>query len=159
VSNSRSLYASTDTSRLRFSIALPPTLPRNSRTPTGRLLYWLVGTIEGLPDGKNRPKTDIPPSSSDNVVLASVPSSSINSSATSALPLYSHVGSNLSDVEWLRGSVQSERRIAISHNPNPEGGVTRLEDDFTHNLPEFGTCRIQTRVNEVTQNRLTELIS
>ena len=158
VSDSSDLCDSTDAARLRFSVTLPPTLPRNSRTPTGRLLYWLVGTIEGLPDGENRPKPDIRPSSSDNIALASAPSSSSNSSATSALPSYSKVGSHPSDVEWLRGSVRSERRIAISHNPNPEGGVTRMDDDFTHNLAEFGTCRFQTRVNEVPRHRLTELM-
>jgi hypothetical protein len=165
VSNTSSLHNSTHLARLRFSIALPPTLPRNGRTPTGRLMYWLVGTIEGLPDGKDRLKPDIRPSSSNirpsssnsgNSAPAS--SSSNQSPTTSALPSYSNAGSDSSDVEWLRGSVQSERRIAVSHNPNPEGGVTRLDDDFTHNLSEFGTCRIQTRVNEVDQYRLAELM-
>jgi hypothetical protein len=158
VSNTCNIGASTELSRLRFSIALPPTLPRNGRTPTGRLLYWLVGTIEGLPEGKNRSKAVTRLSSSNNDDSTSAPSSSSGPSATSALPSYSSEGSDPSDVEWLPGSVQSERRIAVSHNPNPEGGVTRLDDDFTHNLSEFGTCRIQTRVNEVGQHRLTELM-
>lgn len=159
VSNTSSLYASTDVSRLRFSIALPPTLPRNGRTPTGRLLYWLVGTIEGLPEGKNRPKTETRPSSSNNDDSTSAPSLASKSPTTSTLPSYSNEGSDPSDVEWLRRSIQSERRIAVSHNPNPEGGVTRLDDDFTHNLSEFGTCRIQTRVNEVAFSRLAELMT
>lgn len=166
MSNTPSLHNSTKLSRLRFSIALPPTLPRNGRTPTGRLMYWLVGTIEGLLDGKDRLKPDIRPSSSDirpsssfnSGDSASASSSSNKFPTTSALPSYSNAGSDSPDVEWLRGSVQSERRIAVSHNPNPEGGVTRLDDDFTHNLPEFGTCRIQTRVNEVGQYRLAELM-
>jgi hypothetical protein len=146
-------------SRIRFSIPLPPTLPRNGRTPTGRLLYWLVGTIQGLPNGKNRPTADTRPSSSNNDDLTSAPSSSSKSPTTSALPTYSTEGSDPLDVEWLRGSIRSERRIAVSHNPNPEGGVTRLDDDFTHNLPGFGTCRIQTRVNEVGQYRMTKLMT
>jgi hypothetical protein len=158
VSGSYRLTALTDVSRLRFSIALPPTLPRNGRTPTGRLLYWLVGTIEGIPEGKNRPKTDTHPSSSGNFDSASGSSSSSKPPTASALPSYSNEGSDPSDVEWLRGAIRSERRIAVSHNPNPEGGVTRLDDDFTHNLSEFGTCRIQTRVNEVGQYRMTKLI-
>jgi hypothetical protein len=159
VSGSYKFCAWTDVSRLRFSIPLPPTLPRNGRTPTGRLLYWLVGTIEGLPEGKNRSKADTRLSSSNNDGSTSAPSSSSKPSATSTLPSYSNAGSDPSDVEWLRGSVQSERRIAVSHNPNPEGGVTRLDDDLTHNLPEFGTCRIQTRVNEVGQYRMTKLMT
>jgi hypothetical protein len=159
VSGSYKLTTLTDVSRLRFSIALPPTLPRNGRTPTGRLLYWLVGTIEGLPNGKNRPKADARLSSSNNDGSTSSPPSSSKPSATSTLPSYSNEGSDPSDVELLRGSIQSERRIAVSHNPNPEGGVTRLDDDFTHNLSEFGTCRIQTRVNEVGQYRMTKLMT
>ena len=154
VSNTRSIFTSAEWSRLRFSIALPPTLPRNGLTPTGRLLYWLVGTIEGLPDGKHRAKAVTRPSPSCNDDSASPASSSSSPSATSALPSYSNAGSDASDIEWLRGSVQSERRIAVSHNPNPEGGITRFDDDFTHNLPEFGTCRVQTRVNEVGQYRI-----
>jgi hypothetical protein len=149
---------STDVSRLRFSIPLPPTLPRNGRTPTGRLLYWLVGTIKGLPEEKDRPKPATRLSSSSNIDRASTPPSSSKPPATPALPSYSNQGSDPSDVEWLRGSVQSERRIAVSHNPNPEGGVTRLDDDFTHNLSEFGTCRIQTRVNEVGQQCSAKLM-
>jgi hypothetical protein len=157
VSSLSNLCTSTDVSRLRFSIALPPTLPRNGWTSTGNLLYWLVGNIEGQPGGTSRPKVNVRASISQNVDLASGSSSSSEPSATSALPAYSNAESGPSEVEWLRGSVQSERRIAISHNPNPEGGVTRLDDNFTHNLPDFGTCRIQTRVNEVGQHRLAEL--
>jgi hypothetical protein len=159
VSSSHKLTALTDISRLRFSTALPPTLPRNGRTPTGRLLYWLVGTIEGLPEGKNRPKAVTRPCSSNNDDSTSAPSPPSKPPTTSTLPSYSNEGSDPSDVEWLRGAIRSERRIAVSHNPNPEGGVTRLDDDFTHNLSEFGTCRIQTRVNEVGQYRMTKLIT
>jgi hypothetical protein len=147
--------------RVRFSITLPPTLPRNGLTRNGRLTYWLVGTIDGLPEGATTPKagprSDGP--ASNELSLASSSSSSSRVPATSALPSYSNSGSGSRDVEWLRGSVRSERRIAVSHNPNPDGGVSRMDDDFTHNLPDFGTCRIQVRVNEVRRRRLAELMT
>ena len=117
-------------------------------------MYWLVGAIEGQPEGKGRPKADMRSGTSGGTDQGSAPSSSSRSSGSSALPSYSRAASDTSGVEWLRGSIHSERRIAISHNPNPEGGVTRLDDDFTHNLPGFGTCRIQTRVNEVSKHRM-----
>jgi len=117
-------------------------------------LYWLVGTIEGQPEGKHGPKADTRSRTSGQSDAGPGSSSSSRLSGSSALPSYSRTASDTSGVEWLRGSVHSERRIAISHNPNPEGGVTRLDDDFTHNLPEFGTCRIQTRVNEVGKHRM-----
>lgn len=113
-------------------------------------MYKLVGAVDGLPHGREPSKAYPPLSTPKKVELSSDPSSSTsNDSTASALPSYSGSKSGPSDVEWLRGSVQSERRIANSHNPNPDGGVSRLDDDFTHNLPDFGTCRIQVRVNEV----------
>jgi hypothetical protein len=54
----------------------------------------------------------------------------------------------------MQGSVRTERRIAVSHNPNPDGGVNRLDDELVHELPGFGTIRIQVRVNEVSYVRL-----
>lgn len=135
--------------RLRFSITLPPTLPRNGITSIGRLTYWLVGTIEGQSDGKKTSKPITRSSASSSTLPSAGPSSPSSGPSTSALPSYTDPGSNPVDVKWLRGLIRSERRIAISHNPNPEGGVSRLDDDFKHDLPDFGTCRIQVRVNEV----------
>ena len=140
-----------DPSRFRFSMTLPPTLPRNGYTPIGRLLFWLVGSIDGQSDSKHSAKIDIRPKSAMNTASANPVGSSSSSSrsSTSILPDYSHRASDSSDFERLQRSIRSERRVAISHNPNPNGGVSRLDDDFTHNLPGFGTCRFQVRVNEV----------
>lgn len=108
-------------------------------------MYWLVGNIEGLPDGHSPPVIQSRTTRSTNPAS----SSSSREPSTSTPPPYSIPESESSDAKWLRGSVRSERRIALSHNPNPDGGVSRLDDDFTHDLPGFGTCRVQVRVNEV----------
>jgi hypothetical protein len=113
------------------------------------------------PDSTLPPTISSLPPSSHPVATAPTPTSPSDTSSTPAsahhiatvsdltLPSYADSGREPADVIWLRGSVRSERRIAISHNPNPEGGVSRFDNDFTHNLFEFGTCRIQVRVNEV----------
>jgi len=162
------LASTTYTLRYRFKMTLPPTLPRNGRTPIGRLMYWLVGTVDGLPDQCYSPAshpavnrsthTPIMPASpashptinrSAHTPIMPASSSTASASQVSTLPPYDESRRDPTDVKWLRGSVRSERRIAVSHNPNQEGGVSRLDDDFTHNILEFGTCRIQVRVNEV----------
>ena len=132
-------------------MTLPPTLPRNGYTPIGRLTFWLVGSINGGRDHKQNEKSLTSSHSAIDTAMSDAVGSSSSSrkSTTSILPDYSHRASDSSDIEWLQRSVRSERRVAVSHNPNPEGGVSRLDDDFTHNLPGFGTCRFQVRVNEV----------
>ena len=143
------LASTTDTLRYRFKMTLPPTLPRNGRTPIGRLMYWLVGTVDGLPDQCYPPASHPAIKRSAHTPIMPASSSTASASQVSTLPSYDESRRDPTDVKWLRGSVRSERRIAISHNPNQEGGVSRLDDDFTHNILEFGTCRIQVRVNEV----------
>lgn len=143
------LASTTDTLRYRFKMTLPPTLPRNGRTPIGRLMYWLVGTVDGLPDQCYSPASHPAVNRSTNTPIMPASSSTASASQVSTLPSYDESRRDPTDVKWLRGSVRSERRIAVSHNPNQEGGVSRLDDDFSHNILEFGTCRIQVRVNEV----------
>lgn len=167
MSGIRSPYS--DWFRYTFRLSLPSSLPRHGITPSGRLMYWLVGRIDGfhatpvLP-----PETGVRQSTSPRGIFGSRSISSDDRSGQmnpqddvelplapdrgadpARLPMYSAESSALVSISNLGRSIQSERRIAISHNPNPEGGVNRLDDDFTLDLPGFGTCRTQVRVNEV----------
>jgi hypothetical protein len=155
--------------RYTFRLSLPSSLPRHGITPSGRLMYWLVGRIDGFHATRVLPpETGVRRSTSPRGILGSRSFSSDDRSGQmnpedyvelplapdrgadpARLPMYSAESSALASISHLGESIQSERRIAISHNPNPEGGVNRLDDDFTLDLPGFGTCRTQVRVNEV----------
>lgn len=150
--------------RFTFNLALPSSLPRNGTAPSGRLLYWLVGSIEGLshtapaPPGNRHTTSRLPSSSRDGDSIENMRGSQSLHAAgadASSLPVYSERSPHGGALHRQTTS-RCERRIAVSHNPNPEGGVNRLDDDFTHDLPGFGTCRTQVRVNEVRAREVTK---
>lgn len=142
----------TKRSRYKFTLSLPSTLPRNDNTPSGRLLYWLVSVVEGSHVSPNLASAHEPLATTVGAQSAATPAYRVPDSggstagietASSVLPTY------VEPVKRLLRSVRTERRIAVQHNPNLNGGTNRLDDDFVHELPGFRSCRVQVRVNEV----------